>query len=381
MREDETSQNGNVGCAAEGTSGEGGPAGPEGGRRAGGERAREGGWRKPTRGERRGDKVIPNPKAKVLDQVREVMRVRHYSIRTERCYCDWVRRYIRFHGMKLREDLFPGEEKVELFLSDLAVNGHVAVATQNQAFNALLFLYREVLDRSLENIQAVRADRPRRVPGFLIEEEVRQVIGAMSGAAQLVVKLLYGSGLRLMEALRLRVQDLDFGMKELTVRDGKGSKDRYTVLPERVIPALQEHLVKVKAIHDGDLRAGHGAVYLPGALDRKYPSAAREWRWQYVFPARGLSRDPRGGRLRRHHLDEATVSKAIKAAVAQVGLAKRVSSHTFRHSFATHMLLRGADIRTVQELLGHEDVSTTMIYTHVLRRGGLGVRSPLDLGS
>jgi integron integrase len=325
--------------------------------------------------------VIPNPKAKVLDQVREVMRVRHYSIRTERCYCDWVRRYIRFHGMKLREDLFPGEEKVELFLSDLAVNGHVAVATQNQAFNALLFLYREVLDRSLENIQAVRADRPRRVPGFLIEEEVRQVIGAMSGAAQLVVKLLYGSGLRLMEALRLRVQDLDFGMKELTVRDGKGSKDRYTVLPERVIPALQEHLVKVKAIHDGDLRAGHGAVYLPGALDRKYPSAAREWRWQYVFPARGLSRDPRGGRLRRHHLDEATVSKAIKAAVAQVGLAKRVSSHTFRHSFATHMLLRGADIRTVQELLGHEDVSTTMIYTHVLRRGGLGVRSPLDLGS
>jgi len=327
----------------------------------------------------RWDEVMPNPKAKLLDQLREVMRLRHYSLRTERSYRDWVRRFVKFHGMKRREDLEPAEAKIELFLSHLAVEGHVAASTQNQAFNALLFLYREVLHRPLENIQAVRADRPRRVPGFLMEEEVRQVIGGMTGATQLVVKLLYGSGLRLMEGLRLRVQDLDFGMKQLTVRDGKGSKDRYTVLPESAIPALQEHLVRVKILHEADLRAGHGAVFLPGALDRKYPSAAREWRWQYVFPAQGLSRDPRGGQLRRHHLDEATVSKAIKAAVARAGLTKRVSSHTFRHSFATHLLLRGADIRTIQELLGHEDVSTTMIYTHVLRRGRLGVRSPLDL--
>jgi integron integrase len=314
----------------------------------------------------------------VLDQVREVMRVGHYSIRTERCYCDWIRRYIRFHRMRSREELFPGEGKVEVFLSDLAVNGHVAVSTQNQAFNALLFLYGEVLHVPLENIDAVRADRPVRVPTVLTEEEARQVIGAMSGAPQLVVKLLYGGGLRLMEGLRLRVQDLDFGMKQLTVRDGKGAKDRYTILPESVISALQEHLTRVKSIHEADLRGGHGAVYLPGALDRKYPSAAREWRWQYVFPARDLSVDPRSGQRARHHLHEATISKAIRAAVTQVGLAKRVSSHTFRHSFATHLLQRGADIRTIQELLGYADVSTTMIYTHVVRQGGLGVRSPLD---
>jgi integron integrase len=325
------------------------------------------------------DAVLPNPKAKLLDQLREVMRVKHYSLRTERSYRDWVKRFVGFHGMRSREDLEPAESKIELFLSHLAVEGHVAVSTQNQAFNALLFLYREVIHRELGNIQAVRADRPVRMPTVLTVEEARQVIGAMAGPAQLVVKLLYGSGLRLMEGLRLRIQDLDFGMKQLTVRDGKGGKDRYTVLPESVIPTLEEHLRKVQAIHGADLRQGYGTVYLPGALDRKYPNAAREWRWQYVFPARDLSVDPRGGQRRRHHLDEATINKAIKAAVTRVGLTKRVSSHVFRHSFATHLLQRGADIRTIQELLGHEDVSTTMIYTHVIRQGGLGVRSPLDL--
>ena len=322
--------------------------------------------------------VVPNPKLKLLDQVREVLRLKHYAIRTERCYCDWIRRYIRFHGMRSREELLPGTEKVELFLSDLAINGHVAASTQNQAFNSLLFLYREVLHQPFENVQAVRADRPVRVPVVLTVEEVRQVILAMSGMPQLVAKLLYGSGLRLMESLRLRVQDLDFGMKQPTVRDGKGSKDRYTVLAESVAPALREHLEQVRLTHQRDLQAGFGAVYLPGALDRKYPGAAREWRWQYVFPAQGLSVDPRSGQKRRHHLDEGTIHKAIKAAVARAGIVKRASSHTFRHSFATHALQRGADIRTIQELLGHNDVSTTMIYTHVLRQGGSGMKSPLD---
>jgi integron integrase len=280
--------------------------------------------------------------------------------------------------MQSREDLAGGEEKIERFLSDLAVRGDVAASTQNQAFNALLFLYREILGQELGSIQALRAERPARLPTVLTVEEARAVMGTMSGTPQLIVKLLYGSGLRLLEALRLRVKDVDFGMKQLTVRDGKGAKDRYTVLAESVMPALREHLQRVKLTHEEDLKAGQGEVYLPGALDRKYPRAATEWGWQYIFPARGFSRDPRAGKLRRHHVDEATVHRAIKAAVTRIGLAKRVSSHTFRHSFATHALQRGADIRTVQELLGHEDVSTTMIYTHVLRTGGSGMKSPLD---
>ena len=324
-------------------------------------------------------KVIPNPKLKLLDQVREVMRLKHYSIRTERCYCDWIRRYIHFHKMRLREELMQDfKGKMELFLSDLAVNGQVAASTQNQAFNALLFLYREVLDQPLDSIQAVRADRPVRVPVVLTKDETRRVILAMSGTTQLVVKLLYGSGLRRLEALRLRVQDLDLEMKQVTVRDGKGAKDRYTTLAEALIPVLREHLEKVRLIHQEDLRLGFGAVYLPGALERKYPKAACEWRWQYVFPARDLSVDPRTGVKRRHHLDEATIHRAIKTAVARVGIQKSVSSHTFRHSFATHGLQGGADIRTIQELLGHEDVSTTMIYTQVMGQGGCGMKSPLD---
>jgi len=307
------------------------------------------------------------------------MRIKHYSIRTERCYCDWIRRYIHFHKMLSKEELtHDARAKIELFLSDLAVNGKVAAATQNQAFNALLFLYHEVLDHRVEGIEAVRADRPVRVPVVLTKEEVRQVILAMSGVTQLVVKLLYGSGLRLLEALRLRVQDVDLQMKQITVRDGKGAKDRFTTLAESLIPVLREHMETVHVKHQEDLKLGYGAVYLPGALERKYPKAAQEWRWQYVFPARDVSVDPRSGVKRRHHLDEATVHRAIKTAVSRVGIQKNVSSHTFRHSFATHGLQAGADIRTIQELLGHEDVSTTMIYTHVMGQGGCGMKSPLD---
>jgi len=323
--------------------------------------------------------VIPNPKLRLLDQVRQVMRIKHYSIRTERCYCDWIRRYIHFHKMRLREELTQEPKaKMELFLSDLAVNGKVAAATQNQAFNALLFLYREVLGVAVEEVDAVRADRPVRVPVVLTRDETRRVILAMSGTTQLVVKLLYGSGLRLLEALRMRVQDVDLEMKQVTVRDGKGAKDRYTTLAESLIPVLREHLEAVRMRHQEDLKEGYGAVYLPGALERKYPKAAREWRWQYVFPARDLSKDPRSSQIRRHHLDEATIHRAIKMAVARVGIQKSVSSHTFRHSFATHGLQGGADIRTIQELLGHADVSTTMIYTHVMGQGGCGMKSPLD---
>lgn len=324
--------------------------------------------------------VLPNPKLKLLDQMRQVMRLKHYSIRTERAYCDWVRRFVKFHGLQSRTGLFlEAESKIELFLSDLAVNGGVAASTQNQAFNALLFLYREVLHRKLENVDAVRADRPVRVPVVLTVEETWQILAVMSGQTQLIGKMLYGSGLRLLECLRLRVLDLDFGLKRLAVRDGKGSKDRFTVLAEGMIPVLREHLERVRLQHEADLRAGMGSVHLPGALGRKYPSAAREWRWQYVFPARSVLTDPRTGERRRHHVDEATVHRAVKQAAQVAGIAKRVSSHTFRHSFATHLLQRGQDIRTIQELLGHADVSTTMIYTHVLNQGALGVRSPLDV--
>jgi integron integrase len=267
--------------------------------------------------------VVLNPKAKLLDQVRDVMRLRHYSIRTEQSYCDWIKRYIKFHGLKAREELLPAEPKVEAFLTELAVRGKVAASTQNQAFNALLFLYREILRQPFENVQALRADRPVRVPIVLTVEEVKAVIQAMSCTPQLVAKLQYGSGLRPMEVLRLRIQDVDVGMKQITVRDGKGFKDRYTVLADTVIPILREHIARAKITHDEDLRAGFGAVYLPYALERKYRNAARDWRWQYVFPARDLARDPRTGITRRHHLDEATINKAIKLAVAPAGLVMR----------------------------------------------------------
>lgn len=310
--------------------------------------------------------------------MRNLLRVRRYALRTERAYCDWVRRYIKFHGMKCREDLNEGTRKVESFLTDLAVKGNVAPSTQNQALNALVFLYEQVLDMPLQGIDAVRAQRQQRVPVVLTPDEARRVIALMPGPPQLVVKLLYGSGLRLMESLRLRVKDVDFKMLQVTVRGGKGDKDRVTPLAVSLAEPLREHLEKVRAVFEADRRHGVSGVLLPFAMERKYPQAAEDWSWQWLFPAQGLSVDPRGGLTRRHHLDPSTIDKALRSAVGKAGITKRVTSHTFRHSFATHLLQRGQDIRTIQELLGHQDVSTTMIYTHVLNQGGLGVRSPLD---
>ena len=316
---------------------------------------------------------------KLLDQVRDLMRLHHYSIHTERSYTDWIKRYIHFHHMRSREDLANGESKIETFLTDLAVNGKVAPSTQNQAMNALVFLYRQVLKAPLdEKIDAVRADRKVNVPVVLTREEVAKVVSLLDGEAQTIVKLLYGSGLRIMEAVRLRVKDVDFQMKQVTVRSGKGDKDRFTTLPVSLIPPLENQMRKARVLHEQDLAQGHGAVYLPYALARKYPSAAKEWAWQYLFPARDLSTDPLTGVVRRHHVDPSVVNKAIKVAVRRAGLTKVISAHSFRHSFATHLLQRGTDIRTIQELLGHTDVATTMIYTHVLQQGGQGVPSPLD---
>lgn len=314
---------------------------------------------------------------KLLDQVREKIRLRHYSIRTETAYVNWIKRFILFHNKK--HPLSMGKEQVEAFLTHLAIKRRVASSTQNQAFNAILFLYRNVLDKDIEgNVDAVRAKRPKRLPTVMTKEEALAVIGALSGVYLLMVKLLYGSGLRLMECVRLRVKDIDFERNQIIVRDAKGMKDRITMLPESLKPALKEHMERVNKIHQKDIEGGGGRVYMPQALERKYPNASRQWIWQYVFPAKGLSRDPRSGETRRHHIHETALQKAVKEAVALAGIRKTVSCHTFRHSFATHLLENGYDIRTVQELLGHKDVNTTMIYTHVLNKGPGAVRSPLD---
>lgn len=318
-------------------------------------------------------------KTKLIDQVREIMRLHHYSIHTERTYSDWIKRYVQFHRMQSREDLENGEKKIEQFLTHLAVECNVAPSTQNQAMNALVFLYKKVLKTPLGGkINAVRAKKKINIPVVLTRDEVRQIIHLLQGSAQLIVKLLYGSGLRITEAVRLRVKDIDYQMKHITVRSGKGAKDRVTTFPESVIPLLENHLAKVKILHEQDLTHGYGEVFLPYSLGRKFPNAGMEWRWQYIFPSRRLSTDPRSGKVRRHHVDPSVVNKAIKAAARTLGLRKQISAHTFRHSFATHLLERGTDIRTIQALLGHKDVSTTMIYTHVLQQGGWGVMSPLD---
>ncbi len=319
---------------------------------------------------------MPQPR-KLLDQVRDAIRLKHYSIRTEQAYVDWITRYILFHHKRHPKEM--GVPEIQDFLTHLAVNLNVSASTQNQALCALLFLYREVLHQELDGpIDAIRAHPRRRLPTVLTKDEALRVIACMSGVHQLMAKLLYGSGLRLMECVRLRVKDLDFGQHLIVVRDGKGEKDRITMLPDAVVPALQEHLQRVKLIHENDLKLGYGSVYLPYALERKLPNASKEWVWQYVFPSDRLSTDPRSGITRRHHLDETGLQKAVRAAARMAGITKRVTCHTFRHSFATHLLESGYDIRTVQELLGHKDVKTTMIYTHVLNRGGLAVRSPLD---
>jgi integron integrase len=320
---------------------------------------------------------MPTPPKKLLDQVRDVLRLKHYSIRTEEAYVDWCRRYILFHNKRHPQEM--GVTEVEAFLTYLAVDQHVAASTQNQALCALEFLYREVLHQELDGpITPVRAKKPERLPTVLTREEARRVIGLMSGTHQLMAKLLYGSGLRLMECVRLRVQDIDFDQHQIIVRDGKGGKDRVTMLPDALVPFLREHLQRVRLIHESDLAQGYGSVYLPYALERKYPNASTEWIWQYVFPSERLSVDPRSGVTRRHHIDENTLQKAVRQAALQARLDKHVTCHTFRHSFATHLLEAGYDIRTVQELPGHKDVKTTMIYTHVLNKGALAVRSPLD---
>ncbi|MCB0194574.1 MAG: integron integrase [Anaerolineae bacterium] len=313
---------------------------------------------------------------KLLDQVRFTLRKNHYAYKTEQAYIHWIKRFILFHHKRHPNQMNAPE--VEAFLTDLAVNGQVTASTQNQAFHALLFLYRHVLERPLTGINAKRAAKSKRLPVVTTKAETMLIINAMSGVSQLIAKILYGGGLRLSEGLRLRVKDIDFAQHQIIVRSGKGNKDRRTMLPQALQPALQEHLRRVKLLHQSDLSQGYGDVYLPNALDRKYPKAGREWLWQYIFPAPSLSTDPRSGVMRRHHYHERSMQKALKKAVHLVGITKRVTCHTFRHAFATHLLENGYDIRTVQELLGHEDVRTTMIYTHVLNQGPMGVRSPLD---
>jgi integron integrase len=319
----------------------------------------------------------PRNPVRLLDQVTHAIRARHYSLRTERTYLDWMRRFIRFHGLRHPNTL--GGVEVSAFLTHLAVEGNVAVSTQDQALAALLFLYREVIGVELPWLdQIVRPKRPKRMPVVLSEREVERLMMQLEGTPALMARLMYGTGMRLMECLSLRVKDIDMDRGEILIRNGKGGKDRVTVLPQSLVIPLREHFVRVRATFEADRAAGEPGVYLPYALARKYPHADREWGWFWVFPSSHSSQDPRSRIVRRHHVHEQTLQRAIKAATRAAGIAKPATTHTLRHSFATHLLNSGYDIRTVQELLGHSDVSTTMIYTHVLNRGGRGVVSPLD---
>ena len=316
-------------------------------------------------------------KKKLLDQVTEVARFRHLSLRTEEAYRNWIKRFILFHHKRHPREL--DADAVRTFLTHLAVNDHVAASTQNQAFNALLFLYRQVLQMGAPNIEGVeRARQSRKLPVVFTKPEANAVIAQMRGEPQMIAGLLYGSGLRIMEAVRLRIKDIDFSREEIRVRDGKGEQDRVTMLPRALKHRLTQQVLAVRKVHDYDLKRGHGAVHLPYALERKYKNAATNFVWQYVFPAAKLSIDPKSGKTGRHHVAEQSVQRAVKTALRAAGVKKNGSCHSFRHSFATHLLENGYDIRTVQELLGHKDVRTTMIYTHVLNKGGRGVRSPLD---
>ncbi len=313
---------------------------------------------------------------RLMDQLRAALRTRHYSKRTEEAYCMWVRRYIRFHNYRHPAEMV--EPEINAFLTHLAVEEHVASSTQTQALSALLFLYRNVIGYELGEIRGiVRAKREPRLPVVLTRDEVRLVLDQLDGQCWLQASLLYGSGLRLMECLRMRVQDIDFQTNELTVRDGKGGKDRITMLPSSLNEPLREHLTRVRAVHQQDLAEGWGRVQLPAALSRKYPNAPTDWGWQWVFPQERRWRAA-DGKQGRHHTDESLLQREVKAAVRRSGIAKRATCHTLRHSFATHLLESGYDIRTIQELLGHSSVKTTMIYTHVLNKGGLGVTSPMD---
>jgi integron integrase len=321
--------------------------------------------------------AIPKRQPRLLDRMREAMRCRHYSRRTEETYCAWVKRFIFFHHLRHPNEM--GEKEINEFLSKLAVEGKIGASTQNQALSALLFLYRNVLKRDIDDLgDVVRARRTKRLPVVLTREEVRAVMDRLDGQAWLMACLMYGAGLRLNECLGLRVQDIDFGGNQIVVRSGKGAKDRVTMLPQAARQPLLGHLRRVKAVHDKDVGEGYGRVTLPDALERKFRSAAHEWRWQFVFPQRNRWVDRRTREQGRHHVDESIIQKAVATAVRDAGILKRATCHTLRHSFATHLLESGYDIRTVQELLGHKDVRTTMVYTHVLNRGGKGVRSPMD---
>jgi integron integrase len=323
------------------------------------------------------DKLMSNPPVKLLDQVKRKIRLKGYSIRTEKSYVEWIRRFILFHGKRHPKEM--GKAEIENFLSHLVIQRNVASSTQNQAFNAILFLYDQVLESKMpEDIQSIRSKKPVRVPTVMTREETHKMIAILSGVHRLMAKIMYGCGLRVLECLRLRVKDIDFALNQIVVRDGKGQKDRITVLPDCIKADIERHLQYVRRTHQEDLRLGFGRVYLPHALDRKYPAADRQWGWQYVFPSKTLSVDPRSGIKRRHHMHDSSIRKAIHQAAKLSGIVKPVGCHTLRHCFATDLLMNGYDIRTVQELLGHKDVSTTMIYTHVLNRGGRGVVSPLD---
>lgn len=320
-------------------------------------------------------RVVEKPR--FLDGVRSIIRARHYSSRTEKAYIGWIRRFIVFHGKRHPSDM--GEGEVAAFVSALASRRHVSASTQNQALSALLFLYRDVLGRPLATLPGlVHAKRPVRLPVVLSRGEVAALLGRLRGVPHLMASLMYGSGLRVLECAQLRVKDVSFDRGEIRIRDGKGRKDRVTMLPARLREPLREHLARVKRQHDEDRARGAGSVWLPDALSAKYPRAPWEWAWQWVFPATRTYRDPATGSERRHHLHETVLQRAVKEASVAAGLSVRASPHALRHSFATHLLESGKDIRTIQELLGHHDVSTTMVYTHVLNRGGLGVKSPLD---
>lgn len=316
-------------------------------------------------------------KPKLLDQIRDRIRLKHYSRRTEDVYVDWAKRFILYHNKRHPQEM--GKQEIEDFLTYLARDRKVSASTQNQAKAALLFLYKEVLDMALPWLgQVEQAKKPQKLLVVLTEREVQVLLSQLPDTWLLLGRLLYGTGLRLLEGLCLRVQDVDFGANQILVRDGKGGKDRVTMLPQLLVLPLKDHLLRVKQVHEHDLAAGYGEVWLPEGLARKYPNAGREWIWQYVFPSARLSVDLRSGVTRRHHLDEKGLQRAIKQAASDAGLTKHATPHTLRHSFATHLLHAGYDIRTVQELLGHKDVQTTMIYTHVLNKGGMGVTSPLD---
>lgn len=323
-------------------------------------------------------KFRPDSSLKLMEQVRQVLRYYHYAYRTEQTYCDWILRYVKFHGGKTHPKNM-GKKEIEGFLSHLASNGKVSASTQRQALNAIVFLYRDVLDQPIQGeIAPVRAKRHSRVPVVMTQEEVQRVLREMNGIHLLMAKLLYGGGLRLMECVRLRIQDLDFGKSLLYIRAAKGGKDRATLFPKAIHGELKQHLDKVRRLHEQDLGEGQGDVYLPEGLARKYKGAAKEFRWQYVFPSKSLSTDPRTGKVQRHHVLESGLQKAVKVAVDRAGIDKRVSCHTFRHCFATHLLENGVNIRVVQELMGHADVKTTEIYTHVMQKDISAVVSPLD---